>query len=147
MEIVKATFVDLEYVLPLVIEYYTEDRTDTNLTDEYIIDQTSVMLSSDNCAIVMAVDNESVVGVAALSVSPNYGKLAAQEVFWKVAPSHTKTRVGAQLLKRLEDEAKAMAADTMTVVALTGEHEKRVANSYVSRGYAPVCSTYIKNLG
>ncbi len=147
MEIVKATFADLEYILPLIIRYYEEDRADTELTDEFIVQQTVAMLQSDNCAIYAAVKDEEIVGVAGLNVAFMLGETQAQEVFWKVKAGYTKTKAGAKLLAALEEEAKSMKAETFTVVALAGPHERRIGNSYVSKGFQPVCSTYTKRLG
>jgi N-acetylglutamate synthase-like GNAT family acetyltransferase len=147
MDIVKASFKDLEYVLPLILEYYENDRSDVEVNDEYVVQQTATMLQSDNCAIFAAVKDLEVVGVAGLSVSFNMGQTLAQEVFWKVSEEYTSSKAGAKLLKALEDEAATMEADAITVVALPGAHERRVGNSYKSRGYSPVCSTYKKKLG
>lgn len=147
MELHKATFKDLEYILPLIIEYYENDRPEVDLSDEYVLDQTIMMVESDNCAVVYASKDGEVIGVAGVNVSYTFDSLQAQEVFWKVKDGFTKTKAGAMLLSALEDEAKEMNAEAFTVIALAGPHEKRVGNSYVSRGYEPVCSTYMKRLG
>jgi N-acetylglutamate synthase-like GNAT family acetyltransferase len=117
------------------------------MTDDMIVKQTAAMLQSDNCAVFMATKDSMVIGVAGMNASPSYGELHAQEVFWKVKEGHTKSKAGARLLVALEEAATEMDASAFTVVALAGPHEKRVGNSYVSRGYAPVCSTYMKRLG
>jgi hypothetical protein len=147
MNIVKASFMDLEYILPLVIEYYENDRPDVEVTDTYIIEQTTALLNLEDSCIYAAVVDGEVAGVAGMCVANNMGKNVAQEVFWKVKEGYSKTKAGAKLLKALEEEAVAMNAEAITVVALPGEHQKRVENSYTTRGYAPVCSTYMKSLG
>ena len=147
MEIVKASFDDIHHVIPLVLKYYEEDRDDVEMTDDYIIQNVAAMLESDACAIITAIHEGEVIGVAGLSIGENYGQQVAQEMFWKVDQEHTKGKAGSLLLKALEEEALTMGAETFNVVALAGEHEKRVGNSYVSRGYQPVCSTYMKKLG
>jgi N-acetylglutamate synthase-like GNAT family acetyltransferase len=147
MEVTKAEFKDLEYILPLVLEYYETDRTDVALEDSDIIDTVAYMLQDSCYSVVMSKQDNEVTGVAAVSVSNMLGNVTAQEVFWKVDKDHTRSKAGALLLKALESQAQEMGAEVITVVALAGEHEKRIGNSYVSRGYDPVYSTYLKRLG
>jgi len=146
MIIQVAKFDDLSYILPLIVQYYEEDRSDADMPDQYIIDQTVAMLDSPAHRVLLAFDVDKIVGVAGLALESIMGKLVAQEVFWKIHDDYTKSKVGAKLLRALEQEGKAMGAEVMTVVSLAGEHEQRVGNSYTSRGYDKVYSAYTKEL-
>jgi GNAT superfamily N-acetyltransferase len=147
IDIKKAELDDLMLIFPLVREYYMEDRNDVDMLEGDLLEHLANVLVTESCSVFYAVLDEEVAGVASMVANPVMGKVLAQEVFWKVASKYRKTKTGARLLTALEEEAGRAGATALTLVAIAGEHDKRVGNSYVSRGYEPLAHTYIKRLG
>jgi hypothetical protein len=147
IEIKKAGLDDLMLIFPLVSEYYTEDRNDVDMLEGDLLEHLANVLVTDSCSVFYAILDKEVAGVTSMVASSVMGKVLAQEVFWKVASKYRKTKTGARLLTALEEEANRAGADALTLVAIAGEHDKRIGNSYISRGYEPLAHTYIKRLG
>ena len=147
IETKKVGLDDLMLILPLVKQYYEEDREDVTMTEGDLADHLANVLLTGTCTVFYAVLDNEVAGVVSMVASPIMGRILAQEVFWKVSDKYSRTKTGAKLLTALEEEAQRVGAEAITLVAIAGEHSKRVGNSYMSRGYEPLAHTYIKNLG
>lgn len=146
IEVRRATLDDLEKVLPLVAEYYADDRKDIEGTLHDVVESLALLLTSPNASVFYAEGEGELAGVAATVATLALGSLMVQEVFWKVNKDFTKSKAGSLLVSRMEADALDRGADSITLFALCGANEKRVGNSYEGRGYSPLAHTYIKNL-
>ena len=146
IEVRRATLDDAQAVYPILKEYYDQDREDVDMDDDETAEYVIALLSHPNCVTLVSEVDGEIGGIATLSTTPVMGRVLAKEVLWKIDEKYTKTKIGAKLLTSLDEEAVAAGADAITLVALAGPHDKRVGNSYVSKGFTPLAHTYIKDL-
>jgi hypothetical protein len=143
---IRATLDDLDKVLPLIVEYYEEDRKDIQGTHFDVAMAVAGLLSNPDASVFYAEGEGEIAGVAATLTTLALGSVMTQEVFWKINKAFTKSKAGSLLVSAMEADSAEREADSITLFAICGANEKRVGNSYEGRGYSPLAHTYIKNL-
>lgn len=145
-----ATHEDIAVIAELGQCFFNESGwSDVAEWDDASIRQTLAHLIENEGGILLVAEHDGrIVGMTGGMVHPlyfNHAHLTGQELFWWVEPEHRKG-VGAALLDRLEDEARARGAVSWAMIALDKVRPEAVGAVYRRRGYRASEHSYIKRL-
>lgn len=105
------------------------------------------LINSEDGAMLVAVNDGEIVGMAAALAYPHYFNVnsrTAQELFWWVAPSARGGTAGVRLLQALETWARGKGCTTLSMVCLT--IDSPAERIYARMGYRATERSYIKRL-
>lgn len=113
--------------------------------EQSIVDNLSTYLDSGICVLIIAEEEDRIVGMTAavfFQLYMNKSTVMSQELFWWVHPDH-RGGAGREMLDRLEYES-AQRADCLVMISLHNVQPERVGKLYERRGYKPVEHHYMK---
>jgi len=140
---------DVLYLIPAMQRYYATDGRSIELDIDTLSTYIIAMLQDNSCHLFVAESDGGVTGCAGMLTNSALGfagPLIAQEMFWHVDPAFTKTKTGSKLFAAMESRANDVGAESMIVSVPATEHSKRIGNSCLSKGYRPLCQSYIRSI-
>jgi GNAT superfamily N-acetyltransferase len=144
-----ATEADLPRVLAMCERFFeAAGLPDVAVYDPETMERTlRQLMGGEMGALFVAERDGEVVGMTGGMLYPFYfnaSHLTGQELFWWVDPEHR--GVGRGLFDALEIWAKAMGAETFSMIALDRLNPERVAEIYRARGYRANEHSFIRRL-
>jgi GNAT superfamily N-acetyltransferase len=110
----------------------------------------SALDANPNAVVLVATtDKGDVVGtVGGLLIASwfNYSHVNASTLFWYVQKDHRRSKAGKLLAAAIEQWAKENGAQSFVFNSLANKHQKRMNNIYLSKGYTPIETTFVKEL-
>jgi GNAT superfamily N-acetyltransferase len=151
MRIREATPGDIPALQALTQAFHGESAfTRIDYDPESVTNTLTVLITSElGCVFVAETDDGTAVGVTGGLLSPswfNRAHITGSEILWYVLPDHRRSKAGKLLFNALEAWGKEQGADSFMMASAAGKHQKRVNQVYESRGYAPIETSFIKEL-
>jgi hypothetical protein len=146
-----ATFEDAEQIAYLGCMFHEQAFGNDIL--EYDIDDCIVSLEGfigqPNFICMVADVGGRFVSFGSLILSPvyfNHSHISCEELFWWADPESNYPGIGMKLKKRMEEEAKSAASESIQMKSISALNGERMANLYIRNGYKPSEQSFIKRL-
>jgi len=139
-----ATKKDLPLLLPIAFDFIKDLKHPSNIE----IDKESVegtlkhLISDDNSTIILS--ENGLIGGMVFPYFFNTNVMTAQELFWWVDDEARGSSEGTDLLEAFNVWAKEKGASSLTMVHLENDNSSKMENFYISQGYSPVETSYVR---
>jgi GNAT superfamily N-acetyltransferase len=151
MKIREATVGDIPALEPLLRAFHSESAFKAiDLDIESAFGTAELLVGSDlGVLYVAALDDGTIVGATGALLYPawfNKAHVIGSEVLWYVLPDHRRSNAGKLLFNTLEAWGHEKGAGSFMMASAAGKHQARVNKVYESKGYAPLETSFIKEL-
>ncbi len=142
----ELTISELDVAAQFGAPFITESGVHSGFVPSVFVAKWGSLISAGIGFILGLFREEKLVGVFGAIVAENLNdaSVEANECFWFVAPEHRGR--GLELLNAYEAAAQARGAKRCSMIHLLSLQPERLRDLYIRRGYAPVETSYFKEL-